>query len=365
MPALDFLNQNESAVKIPTGGDWTPSGMIGFFMAKVLFSFYSTTDFNIAETTQKPYLSRKTSDGYFYYFKTAAEADQMKETLGNEYKPNQVWYWYSPRDKVLNVDPENLTKWSEIITFNLQIATLGSQNHRHELHLIALPSAVASAAKFIGLDCPAMDFKDLVSNQTVFDDAFALKTAGFGDDKKAYLNSTLWKQRAAIWEALGEKDPTKYQPKGTGTKFDTESDKLSGCLKILTVPWAHPTWCRVVNVFDPRVDAVKKDDSRLTIPALTEIFSDEKAARTVAAEEMKARDERKAAKSNGSVSGVVVPAGYVGQEQLWLDFVNPLKSNPSIKGKPAPMVMAFLKKSYPDEAQLGATYDELFKAVTS
>ncbi len=311
---LDFLSTNEPTVKIPTGGDWTPSGMIGLWKAQVLFSFYSKTDFNMAETTLKPFISRKMGDGYRYYFKTLDAANQMKEALGEEFTPSQTWYWTTPRANVLNVDPDNLAKFSESISMELKIATLGSKKHRHELHLIALPSAVATAAKLMGYECPVMDFKDLVSNQTIFDDTFALKTAGIGDDKNAYLNSSLWAQRASIWEALGEKDAIKYQPKGTGTKFDTESDKLSQCLKLLTQEWKSSIWGRVVQVPDPKVDAVYGDESkRLTIPALTEIFASEKTAREVATEELKARAERQAAKSTASPNGAKVPVAYVGQ----------------------------------------------------
>lgn len=365
MSGLDFLNQNESAVKIPTGGDWTPSGMIGQWKAQVLFSFYSKTDFNMAQTELRPLISRKMGDGYRYYFKTSEQANQMKEALGEEFTPAQTWYWSTPRGSVLNVDQENLNKFSESISMELKIATLGSKKHRHELHLIALPSAVATAAKLMGYECPVMDFRDLISNQTIFDDAFALRVAGLGDDKEAFKSSTLWKQREVIWSALGEPDATKYQPIKTGTKFDTVSVKLSECLKILAQPWQSSVWGRVVQVPDPKVDAVYGDENkRLTIPALTEIFSDEKAARQVASEELKQRDERKSKASASSNGASGVPAAYANDAEVWWNYVGEFVGKPEVKGKPRPIVRAYLEKTV-EFGQSGVTVDELTDAVMS
>lgn len=364
---LGFLDESQ-AIKIPVGGDWAPSGMIGQWRAKVCFAFNSPTDIGMVETTLKPLALRKRRNDFRYFFGSSKEAIDVQAAMGEKAIIEQVWYWDGPRDKVANVDAENLIKWPEWISMEVKITTLGSRKHRHELHMIALPAAVASAAKALGYDVPEMNFRDLAGTQVIFDDALALRLVGLGDDKEAYLKSDLWLQRSAIWAALGEPDAAKYQPKGTGTKFDTEADKLSACLHILTQPWKSAIYARLVQVPDPRVDAVYGDESkRLTIPALTEIFPNEAAAKQAGADELKARAERNAASATVSTGqdaagSAPIPMIYADSPEVWKGFIDELKARPQIKGKPALVVKAYLEKSI-DLTTAGVTLQEILTAV--
>ena len=351
--------------KIPVGGELTLGGMIGKFSAQVLFAFYSTTDIALAEVQPpKGLVVRKFGKGFRYYLKDQAALDTVREALGEQYKPQQSWVFTAARDSIVNMPKENLDKFNESISMELNITTLGSKKNRHALHMIALPALVHSVAKQLGYDVPDISFSALIGNQVVFDDA--LQTKMIGDDK-GYVESQLWQQRQALWQALGESDASKYQPIKTGTKFDTTSEKLSNCLNYLTHDWSG-MWCRVAQVPDPRVDAVYGDESkRLSIPAVMDIFASEKLARETGAKELAERAERVAAKSgsNGSEADPTVPKAWQSDPGAWKAWIAELKAH--YQGKQPPVVNAGIKKLVADaEAKnesCGATVEQILAAM--
>jgi hypothetical protein len=349
--------------------------MIAQWKASVLFSFYSKTDVAIASFAPPAGLIiRPLGDkGFRYYHKSSDELSKVKTALGEEFSIGQVWSWSAVRSTILNVPSENLEKFNDPVTFELKIATLGSKKSRHELHMIALPGLVYSVAVAMGYNPPTISFSDLIGNQVIFDDAFQTRMIGSPDAKEAdpghYTKSQLWQQRMGLWRGLGEEDATKYYPKGKGTKYDSTSDKLSACLNYLTHDWGGAMWARVVQVPDPRVDAIYGDDKRLSIPAMTEIFASQAAAIAVAQKENAERAQREAAK-NGSTTPAnsgdsTIPEAWRNDPTEWNNWITGLKTQ--FAGKPPPVVKASITKLVTEsEAKgesIGATVEEILTAL--
>src|SRR5574341_288772 len=388
-PALGFLDDH-TQVKIPVGGDFVPSGLIGTWKARVMFRFYSKTDIGMVEGIAiQPAMIRHAGDGWFYYYRDRIAADQALTAMGEEIKNSQqVWNWFAPLKSIANFpDEETRAKFNDPLTFDLRIASLQSKKHRHELHMIALPAIVYAASKALGFEVPPVTFNELISannpnrtdTQTIFDDAFQVKMIGNSNvdanpnDPQHYTKSLLWKQRAALWEALDESDASKYQTKGTKTKFDTTSDKLSSVLTVLTHEWKGAVWGRLINVPSPVVDAIYGQDEqkRLAIPALIEMFADEKSAKSIAEKELKERAERKSATEateNAQATGcqsVASPDGDLPIPDEWKEFKNEWQENigklvEEYKGKPAPAILKALKVR---EGEFSATAEQLLAAM--
>jgi hypothetical protein len=370
MPLPKFLNDDQ--VKIPVGGDFVPSGFIAPWYAQVVYSFFS--EIVLAQVDSEVYtkvMSRKMGNGFRYYFKTQEEAKAACDAAGVSFAPQATWWWLAEREKVINFsDPAILERFSDPISFELPIATLRSKKHRHELHMIALPSAVAAMAKAYGYDNAGFDVSELMNQDAVFTDEFAEKMIGTTSGK--YQESLLWKRRADLWKSLGEENPEVYNPIDAGSKLDTTSKKLSECLGILSRSWKSSVWTRLVQVPDPRVDATYGEDEkkRLSIPALYEIFGSEKDAKVAADAELKARAEREANKA-GAVetkgsdatnaashmsigNGKQLPDAWKELPDDWNNLLNDLRKE--YAGKPRPVVTKALKAR---EGELGATAEEI------
>lgn len=346
---LSFLNTNEQ-IKLPTGGDFTPSGFVGQAFAKLLYVFMSQVDSQNGEYPDLPKYEGRTKAGewgFKYYYPTFASAKAAIEMLdvrdqkGNYQNPQTTWSTRVNRDTVLNfADADKLAKFPNPIVFDVQVSTLRAKR-RHEFHMLALPFAVQATANLLGYDHAPFTAQilrdaerrvnDIVSEavakgtdkaearsdaiKKVFDDELHLMAIG---SDKEYKGSELWKERIALWESLGEKNAEAYMPIGS-EKSAATSEKLSQCLQIVTAPWNAPVWARVVQLPDPRTDARYERDGETkkeSIGVLYEIFPSKKEAELAAAQDIERLNKNAASNSasNGhSVESVPVPAKWIAE----------------------------------------------------
>lgn len=361
MTVPNFLG--EEKVKLPVGGDFQPSGFIGAWFAQVMFSFWSDTDLGTFGDAPAPDNSFKRGRGFQYYYKNPDAAKKASDVCGQKYPPKQHWQWLINRDKILNVRPEDLEKFGDPVSFDLELSTFKAKS-RHKLHLIALPSAVAAMAAAYGYDNPGFELADLCDSGIVYTDEYQAKMIGGPDAKDEkdplhWSHSVLWQRRTALWQALGETNPLVYNPIGTGTKLDTTSEKLSNCLRILALAWKNGLWSRVIQVPDPDMKATYGDEAkRLSIPALVKIYSNQAEAKAEGDRELAERSAREAAKSNGNgtqATKPAIPEMWANEgEAAWVDYCKTLKQQ--LNGKPVPVQRAFLTEHAGD---IGATPDEV------
>jgi len=190
---------------------------------------------------------------------------------------------------------------------------------RHEYHLVALPCAVAAAARAFDSVDAEFNISELLDPNIDHDYLFQCEMIGAtfmkGDrlDTKSeranlkefegllqaardasapdpiiaaaaqnphvpYQYSLLYQRKAALWELLGEPDPTKdtYQLE---KKSDTKSDNLGQYIDVAQVTWPKAMWAKVALVNDPREDAVFGEGNRNQIPCILEFYASEAAAR--------------------------------------------------------------------------------------
>jgi hypothetical protein len=308
----------QERASLPTGGEFSPSGIIGPWTAGIFWSLYTEVDlgqYNQQVTVEERLnwaKSNKRGGGTWYYFATAEEAAKAKEPAQNKYGANRIWYFQTERDQILNfADPDALAKWGQFPSSDCNLKTPGSKKYGHEFHLISLPKAVHAAAVFYGYEVPDYSLGELLDRNAVFSDDFYADMCGDPDVKGSWVDSVLGRRRAALWAALGETNPSRYVIGAIG-QYGTEAPQLVDCLQIANNIWTAPMWARVVFVPDPRVDAVfGGEDKRVTLPALFEIFPDEAAAREVAVKEVaefKARQAGQAAAEPTSASAPAAPA---------------------------------------------------------
>lgn len=336
LKGLDFLGEEQ--VRIPVGGVMTPD-LIGYWSGGIAYSVLAELDKSVIESEGvTPSLVTGSGPWYRYFFKTFDECQAAIEALniegfrGGLRRPDQEWRFESPADKLLNMSRDD-NPFGDPAAFSVRLSTLRSKKYRHELHFISLPAAVAAAATRLGYANPGFPMNELLDQDTIFTDEFQAQMIG-DPDTGDYSESVLWQRRATLWSALGESDPKKYQPTGTGTRFDTESEKLSLCLQILAIKWAKPVWGRLMLVPDPRVDALTKEGRRLNVPALVEIFPNETAARTAAQAE---GAEGESTSTPSTSTGKAVPEAYADYPEMFHQAVDRFKAK-GIAGPP-PVVL--------------------------
>jgi len=353
LKGLDFLSDEE--VRIPVGGVMT-SDLIGYWSGGIAYSFLAELDASVVESEGvTPSLVTGSGPWYRFFFKTFEECREAIATLGVESfgklkRPDQEWRFETSAANLLNVSQDN-NPFGDPATFAAQVATLRSNKARHEIHMIALPAAVAASANKLGFANPGFPMDELLE---LGQDVAATETKqreliGSWVDEDApsrnkykdadYEQSVMWKRRAVLWSALGESDPKKYQPIGRGTRFDTESGKLSKCLQILATKWSKPIWGRLVLVPDPRVDAVytsrsSGDVGRLNVPALVEIFANEAAAHAAAEAE---GTESEGTSTTSASTKKAVPEAYKDYPEMFHEAVKRFKAK-GIAGPP-PVVL--------------------------
>ena len=217
---------------------------------------------------------------------------------GTDYRPGLCWYAMCEVDRVVNLTEAKKANFTRPeISAECRVMTLASKKYRHEWHLIVLPMAVSAIARLYRKELGVDDSVDLGfdvgelrrigntgSEET---DALAVVTdeqyehlCGNPDERNGHLSSVLWERRAKLWAALGEDDPTKYMPTGTG-KDATDAPALNLCLSFMTSEWSAPVWARFAWIPDPRVDAVREGDEKTyrdSLPGLLRLYKTEQAA---------------------------------------------------------------------------------------
>lgn len=298
---FDFLGTEE--VQIPTGGGFAPTGLVSLWNAGVVFSVLAQIDPIVVAEMGVEYDSKRDSRSgsgwttYYWRDFARAQADiaamDIRNQQGRVQSPTSVWQFETKTADVLNFNtPEAAGKFGDIISYSVEIHTLQSRKKRHMFHQIALPACVAAGAVAEGYTTPGFSLDELLDPSTLFTDDFAVKAYG-GPEGEGWQDSFLWQRRVALWAALGEDNATAYLPIGhmaggkSAAKYVTKAPKLSECLKLATMRWTKPAYANVLQVPDPRVDAVSgSGDRRLTVAAIVALYGN-KAAAQAAAEAMK------------------------------------------------------------------------------
>lgn len=366
--AFDFLwkttEPTATATKLPESGG--VSGFAGQWTCNVVYRFWSAE--KLEDYGQSYAAKRATNSGAFYYFHTQEAASVAGKAVGQEYPPNTIWRWETPVSTIVNImDEETRGRFGDVITQEVNIATLMSKKQRHELHMITLPSAVQALAIFGGLiSSKVFDYESLRVDHDVIDDAYQARVIGNGD--AGYENSELWQARIALWKALGENNAKAYTL--NQGKFDAKGEALRMCLNIIYQPTT--LWARLVTVPDPRVDATYGDEGkRLTLPIVAQIWKDKAdMMKTLEIEDKPAVAHVNGNGSNGSAAKVVqpasngmngnglhVPAAWAGYVEDWKNYVREVIK--PFAGKPQPVIASELKKMDNELQQnYSATADE-------
>jgi len=424
---FDILDREKEA-KIPVGGVFEPTGFIGAWQAAVYNSVWTEADL---PKEDYPWDDRRPMGrGYRYYFFDYGVATQAAEDSGAMVKrPQGVWQFKAARGSILNfVDEEAAKRFSDPMRFEVNVSTLGAWKHRHELHFIALPALVSAIAKALGYEVPGFELGELLNPQNIFTDVLQYRMIGHPDAgaqesyqfsqlvqwvgkeesleqheaaalAREYLiaseegadspvpaeylvplrgmkipweYSILGQRRAMLWEARGESNFRAYTLKGTGTTFDTKSEKLSKCLSYLAYPWRQPLLARLQTVADPRVDATFTGSDgqvkRLTIPAIVEFFVSEEAAWAAAEKELAARKaatgvEAEAAGPTKAAeepvpTGLTLPPKWAERELSVDDWKATVAGMKEEFGKKPPAVLKKLIQGRLDEVDYEATVDD-------
>lgn len=373
---LDFLlPESEVApepVHIPTEG-FATTGFVAEWQGKILYSFMVDLEVpagtesavhganyiaylnaalaDVDERIPEPVASQKLGDSGWskHWYEKDANARQATEMLqkheGLDRRPGvaTVWRFEARAETCLNLSPAAQDAFGEILAWETRISTLGSIYRRHEYHMISLPSAIAVAATALGFNHPGFSLEELTEPDIVYTGAFQTRMIGTAPEETedgkykhvnalgGYADSILWQQRVALWAALGEQNPKAFRRMGTGSKYDTSSDKLHKCLAIVETPWTRPTWALLVPVRDPRLDAVSKSGTRLGIPCLTALYRDRVTAEE-AAKELTGEDSTITATATSS--GKSLPATWAGNEANWMEHVAIVQAK--LQGPPIP-----------------------------
>ena len=346
---VDFLKTDEQ-IEAPIGVGFGPPSLIAQWVAGVYHSFWSEQVFPKEEYGWDLKIPTK-ADNFRYYFTNQAKAIVAYAETGAMYpNPPMVWLWMTNTDTVLNWrsgEKEIGEVYGSLFSRETAYKNLTKVSHktRHELHMISLPAAVAAMANDWEYDNPGFPISELrgPADEVLWTDDYQRDMVGNKD--LGFASSILWKRRAALWEALGENDPKKWQPIGSGIadgRYDTTSKKLHKCLGILHSRWGGPIWAQVDFVWDPRVDATFGDGKRLTKPTLVNIFANKAAAQVAAGEEMNASGDT----VSGAATAPSTPTGWPAlpseyEEEFrddWVAAVRDLKE--TYNGKlPAPPVL--------------------------
>jgi len=280
---------SDSYVPMPTGGGFSPSGMVAPWRSLHVYSLMTQID-DISELHPDFTRTAGSSGWKTLYYKDPLRAAEVAREIesGN---PNHVWLTSAKKAEIINLGEAAQEAFGDEISYEIHVMTYGSAKLRHEFHLIALPRSVYALAKLLTLDVPEFDLSELLDQNRIYNDDFFASYCGARDakpkDEQYFTNSTLWQRRSALWAALGESDPFTYLPIGAAgdAKYVTHSPQLSSCLSAMQVAWRTPRWARIVSVFDPRVDAVTKssDPQRLRLPVIWDIYADESEARAAVA----------------------------------------------------------------------------------
>lgn len=384
---LDSVLGSDTGQDIGVGGVFVSSGLIAPWRAARVYTFAyegtaddakarveADTEFKVGPGGQL-FCQQRGGWTWFTAFNrdVAVAVIEALNILGRDDKPqrpNQEWRFEAEDANIISLSKRGA--FGDPAIFSCNVGTHGARKgvpykRQHEFHMIALPAAVAAAAKVYGYEVPDFDLSELLSSDYVPSDDNQARLVG--NDGNDYKESVLWKQRAALWAALGEDNADVYNPiplneDGTpapelaGTKefkLSTASEKLSKCLRIFFASWTAPIWCRLQLVTDPRVDAYYTDDNdnvkRLAVPAITEIFTSEEEARAaVDADGSTTEQTSTSTKTASAGEKPALPPDWEGFESDWMEVVRGLKES----GKPKPVVLNSVK---PED--ISATKDDV------
>ena len=386
--------QSGAPVVLPVGGDFVSTGLIGLWQAGFWYEFgaqadsasvveaLGSADIPVAKPGQPGalYIVRESSGWVWLrasdYDKAgkAIEVLDIRNQRGDLQRPAQIWHLEASLASILIPD-KNKANFNNPVSYDIRVMSLRSDKHRHELHLLALPSAVAAYAKARGWLTPGFDTSELLNRDRIFDDEFQASMIGgeFAGNKVAYSKSILWQRRAAVWAALGESEADKFNPIGTGSKADTTSERLSEALSVLAKTWPGPTWCRVIAVPNPKVDEVYTDQAgeskRRGVACITEFFADEAEARKAAEAERGQTSETESAPVSttaaSAAAGLKVPAVYAAYPQLWNDAIASLRAKTgTLSGPPAIRLAAISQAVQGDANFTGIASEEILPWVS-
>jgi hypothetical protein len=385
-------------VEMPVGEGFPKTGFIAPWTAKVMYRvgwFERDLDTEVKDfhaelpsvfgeegeprsLLENPYDARDVSrsgDKFQYYYEDKERALALCEIL-NEHEPKewrinpeQAWYFVTQVDDICGLDEDAKAKFGgPELAFAVKIVTLRSKKYRHAYHFLALPSFISAYAQATGLKVPGFDLSPLTAaeDEVVFN--AETEMALIGDADAGYDDAHFWKERVALWAALGEDDAQKSHTKEADTRYSTGSDKLNNLLQPTVKPWLSPVYARLIPVPDPRLAAAyTRDDRKIrpSIPVIAQVFvSGEEAAQVAAAEraEMTGTKEDEGLKGDtyqlsSSSDGPAVPEVWKEAPNEWRDQVIAIKGKlkgppPTWKGQLADVVAGL-------GFDVGATLDEI------
>lgn len=358
--SLDFFLGDEE-VQLPTGGLFVSTGLIAQWEAAVVFRVYvNPNELDRDKLHENDIQPNVYANGWCYFesakkgFQNCSAAIEKMDDMGIENartpwgdlrKPEELWLWHPLSEIITLNDP---TAFGDSPRFECPVSTLESNKSRYGLHLTALPAAVAATANFLGYDNPGFDIAELISSDTIWTDEFIEEMTGVRYDSEAtgrkqyvdigWSESVLGKRRDELWAALGEPDVRKYQMTGTLTRksepspFATESTNLSTCLRVVQKSWKKPVWGNLFLAKRAGYDkgCFTKEGTRLSVPALMEIFANEAAARAAA--------EAESAESGGTSTKKTIPDAYAKYPEMFHEAVKRFKEK-GVQGPP-PVIAA-------------------------
>jgi len=284
----------QAVVQLPTG-EFTGGGFVGPLAAAHLHS--TGIEGELIENNGAATVQSMGEWGNRYYFFEKEQADAFAREHGATYASSAVHRIELPTRSVI-ASQEQIAKllgegdsrgFGEVVDGEVAVRTLGSKKYRHEWQLIGFPAIVHAAAVLFGFDVPEFDVNELRNQDTAFTDELFAKLCGNPDAKAGeeghYVGSVYFRQRAALWAALGEPDPTKCHTIAQGTKHSTASEQLDACFQIALSSWTAPIYGRLRLVADPRPDAISGNGNRLSLGIVTDLFISEAAAREAAGSE--------------------------------------------------------------------------------
>jgi len=293
--------------------------------------------------------------GSFVYWRNSEEAEVAGKDLGLRFPPRSVWRWeMQTSDRLENDAARDMTEvFGHTIGYDVQCTSLRSNKHRHNFHMIALPSAIQAIGILAGVvKEKVFDYSTLESLiPDEVSDELQAELIGMGAE---YSESKLWKARADIWAALGESDPSKYTVEGPAVaknskgEYNTNSKILSQCLK-LAYDKSKP-YARVIRVNDPRSDALNSRGIRLKTFVVDQMFRTKEDALS----QLGLEDESES---------TAIPAKWKETGATYADWMTYVKDvTKDIKGPP-PMVRKALEAKAEQLEEYGCTVEDVMKAM--
>jgi len=321
---------------------------IGKFNSLFGYWFMSTEDDVLrregGEEIPVPDIRQQVGEYFHYYYRGYDEANEAFDALIGEsdFSPNPAWALYAKTSDILMLEDrrENFMEaFGELYVAHVLVKRLqkGSEKYpaknRHQYQLIALPSAVAAQANVFGMKNPGFDVEELTlpegeeEGQIQYTDELFTELCGniVGD----FAESTLWKRRVVLWNALGEENGKKSAMMGSVTasgrkhSLATTSPKLSYCLSVVQGRWTKARWLKLARLHDPLPGNLSTAGNRLTVPAIVEFYADEAAARAAFAEDNPEEEL--------GTSGLAIPENWAGApREQWLEELHKHDGEPPV-----------------------------------